>query len=419
VAITTILCADWSKSHRKRAVWSATTTGAVKVGRIFRPTWTLSSLLDEAHRLSDSGPVLVALDAPLGVPDSYAQALARRTGLNLTASFLDLLTWTWNAPRYFEPVTHTCDWDVTRPFFAVPAGAGGRTSFGVCAADAGVMSLLRRIDRVTGAKPVFVTSGIPGSVGSSACDVWLSLRALLQRPRTFGVWPFDGSFESLTASRPVVLAEVYPRAAYATALLDGPIAQRARLKLAKTDDVHRHAALEQLATTAWVRDAGVQFDDLAWARDNEDDFDACITAAALLRCAIKHLPLSEPLDASAGIEGGILGSGSVNLALREVTYRVTGSAGLRSAGHTVVNRVPGRASVPVSESPAAEDRAQRGGRQFVCPIPGCDKVFRGSRGGWDAHVGAARLHPGWHADVTRPEDRRHLFKHEFGSFFDT
>lgn len=323
---TTILCADWSKFTSKRAVWVATTAGDITVRRMFRPTWTLSSLLDEAAGLSDSGPVLVALDAPLGVPESYAHALAERAGLNVSASFLNLLEWTVRAPRYFEPVAHTRDWSVTRPFFAVPAGAGERTAFDTRAADAGVESLLRRIDRLTAAKPVFVTSGIPGSVGSAARDIWMALRTLLQRPRTFAVWPFDGPLEALMATHPVVLAEIYPRAAYATALLDGPVARRPRLKVAKTDAAHRHAAVEQFANTSWVRDGNVQMDDLDCARNNDDDFDACITAAALLRCAIESLPFSDPLDRSASVEGGILGSGSINLTLRETSYRTRGPA---------------------------------------------------------------------------------------------
>lgn len=404
---TTILCADWSKSANKRAVWSATTAGARAVRRMFRPAWTLPSLLDEAALLSTAGPVLVVLDVPLGVPVGYGVALVEHAGLDPSTSFLELIAWTQTAPRYFDPVAHTRDWTVRRPFFAVPAGAGEKTAFDVRAADVGVKSLLRHIDDLTAAKSVFVTSGIPGSVGSAACDIWMSLRTLLQRPRAFAVWPFEGQLDTLMDTHPVVVAEVYPRAAYATALLDGTIAQRPRLKVAKTDPAQRHAAIEQLVTMSWVRTCNVRLEDLSYARDNEDDFDACITAAALLRCAVENLSFSARLDDSARLEGGILGSGSINLTLREATYRATKHAWMGGEPRTEA-----RSTQRIVERERSTDR------HFPCPIPGCSKVFLGSRGGWDAHVGALRRHPTWHADVTSPEERRDLFKREFEGFFE-
>ncbi len=32
-------------------------------------------------------------------------------------------------------------------------------------------------------------------------------------------------------------------------------------------------------------------------------------------------------------------------------------------------------------------------RDYPCPVPGCTKVFHGTRGGWDAHVASWRMHP--------------------------
>jgi hypothetical protein len=84
----------------------------------------LQALLAEAERLTDHGPVLVALDLPLGVPHEYVIAWAAHTGLPGTASFLDLLRWTAAAPRFFAPTSHARDWTLDRPFFIVPAGTG-------------------------------------------------------------------------------------------------------------------------------------------------------------------------------------------------------------------------------------------------------------------------------------------------------
>jgi hypothetical protein len=235
----------------------------------------------------------------------------------------------------------------------------------------------------------------------------MALRDLLEQPRTFAMWPFEGELDTLVGSRGTTVAEMYPRAAYATALIDGPPHCRPRLAIAKTDRGMRQAALEQLEGMRWVRYGKVRFEGLDCALDNEDDFDACVTAAALLRCVIEELPFTEPLDSAAGAEGGILGSGSVNLDLPETTYRAA-----RPSTPVLPAQVQNTSAA--QSHPCVHDVV---GRQFACPIPGCSKVFVGSRGGWDGHVGAVRQHPSWHRDVMNPEERRHLFRREFPTFF--
>jgi len=54
---------------------------------------------------------------------------------------------------------------------------------------------------------------------------------------------------------------------------------------------------------------------------------------------------------------------------------------------------------------------------FHCPIPGCSMEFLGSRGGWDGHVLSLRTHPEWHPEVDDPEERKRLFKEEYGTWF--
>ena len=56
---------------------------------------------------------------------------------------------------------------------------------------------------------------------------------------------------------------------------------------------------------------------------------------------------------------------------------------------------------------------------YRCPIAGCDKVFQGSRGGWDGHVGSLRLHPEWHPELPQAEERKRRFETEFPDFFRT
>ena len=63
----------------------------------------------------------------------------------------------------------------------------------------------------------------------------------------------------------------------------------------------------------WVVANGVDLGDLGPTRTNEDDFDAHLTAAAVLRCVLEGTPLtrSEWIDAEA--EGSMLLAGPVDL----------------------------------------------------------------------------------------------------------
>jgi hypothetical protein len=134
----------------------------------------------------------------------------------------------------------------------------------------------------------------------------------------FSVWPFDGPLDPLLARDVPVVAEIYPRAAYATALRDA--APRARMALSKTKANVRALAVDRLLSMQWVRATGARFEDLDRARSNEDDFDALMTAAALLRCQVEGLPLwAAPLHAPSS-EGGILATGSIDLTLPETRF---------------------------------------------------------------------------------------------------
>jgi hypothetical protein len=113
---------------------------------------------------------------------------------------------------------------------------------------------------------------------------------------------------------------MYPRSAYATALLDAEPALRSTLIVAKTKRDVRCAAIERLLAAGWVRDHGVTIENWQDAEANEDDFDALMTAAALLRCELDGIPLHRPCLGPNCAEGGILGTGSVNLDLPARTF---------------------------------------------------------------------------------------------------
>jgi hypothetical protein len=68
-------------------------------------------------------------------------------------------------------------------------------------------------------------------------------------------------------------------------------------------------------------------------------------------------------------------------------------------------------------SPPMAPYRSPGVRSYPCPIPECAWVFKGSRGGWDGHVGSLRTHPNWHPELVGPEERRNAFAIEFREFF--
>ena len=326
---TAIICADWGKAPRKRAVYVADMPRRI-VSRIERGPYSFATVLEQAHETAVGGPVLATFDAPFGVPISYLRAAAREWKLDPDITFLDLLKVAATREQFFAAVATETEWSISRPFFAVPAGEQGLNRYKHASAKKGV-DLWRRIDRKTGAKPVFVKWGIPGSAGSAAADLWQSLAVDLHASRRYRVWPFEGTLHELCESRSVVVAEVYPRATYATALHDGPIEHRAQLSVAKTHSEVRRYAIEALTQSAWVREHHVTLKDLAATLHNEDDFDACLTAAALLRCQIENLPLHESALSSPHAEGGILGTGSVNLELPRRVFATAMRPSVRSA----------------------------------------------------------------------------------------
>jgi hypothetical protein len=327
-AATAILCADWGIGRDKRRVYVADV--ASRVVRRIAPAahWTLGSLLRTASDMADAvagGPVLVAIDAPLGLPASYLAAAGGIAPWRSPCHFLDFLIHACTMPQFFEPTKQASQWCIERPFFAVPPGVGGLNGYRDAAAKQHSVDLRRDIERRTGAKTVFAKSGIPGSVGSGACALWQELGPLVgDRNRRFTVWPFEGELAVLLASSAVALGEIYPRAAYATALLEGPVDARPPLGVAKTKAPIRSQAIAVLRNAEWVRHHGVTIKNLAEAEKSEDDFDACLTAAALLRCQLEGLPLSPPhCEATAVTEGAILGTGSINIGLSARTFPLT------------------------------------------------------------------------------------------------
>jgi hypothetical protein len=314
-----IICADWGKKPKKRAAYEVLVPERV-VRRVAAEVQEVEPLLSYAAQ----GPLstLVAFDAPIGVPESFIAAVPR-TASRSNSGFLD-----WLFRASLDECKNANEWSPLAPFFQVPkeGGEGSLRAFEDAARQKGV-DLYRRIEKQTGGKTVFLTGGIPGSVGCAARDIWRGIVATRKQGTPFCVWPFEGSADALLAVDGPVIAEIYPRAAYATALVDS--APRARMSVAKSDKKKlpkelrgriRRLAVDRLLETRWSRTNGVRFEDTDHARANEDDFDALVTGAALLRCVVEKLPIHASDFYDPATEGAILGTGSVDLSLSEIKF---------------------------------------------------------------------------------------------------
>lgn len=106
-----------------------------------------------------------------------------------------------------------------------------------------------------------------------------------------------------------MLAETYPRACYALALQPGSLTPCAIRPLAKTQPHVRAEALRALRAARGTWRPSIRVAGLAEAAANEDDFDACLTAVALLRATLHGTLLASAPLVDERVEGGILGAG--------------------------------------------------------------------------------------------------------------
>jgi len=314
-----IFAVDWAKESRKRTVYLADLSSRVVKKIFLDKPWTLARVLDMAATTTTADSAIIAFDVPLGLPQSFFDAVSAIPSWRSPSNFVDFLNRACERTSFYAGTTDASQWTIDHPFFSVPPGNGGLKRY-IDAAAKQAVDLYRDIDRLTGAKSVFIKSGVPGSVGSAACALWQEIGPLLNRDRMFRIWPFEGALQVACTSAPIVLAEMYPRSAYATALLDAEPEFRPTLIVAKTKRNVRCAAIERLRAAGWVRDHGVTIENWEDAEANEDDFDALMTAAALLRCELDRIPLHRPCIRPNCAEGGILGTASLNLDLPARTF---------------------------------------------------------------------------------------------------
>ncbi|MCR9279330.1 MAG: hypothetical protein NXH85_15340 [Pseudomonadaceae bacterium] len=377
-----MIAVDWSKHRGKRSAYLSQLSSRTIEHMPF--DGSLANLLDEVRRLPE--PTLIGIDAAIGIPTPTWRALQTLTGSSPN-NFVEFLNESPHNSTFFEPVATPDQWSALRPFIAPLKGPWSLTQFIERSND----GIHPRIDRQLNANSVFVTRGMPGTVGSGTRALWMELIEL-QEPTAFNIWPFDGTLEALITQGIPVIAEIYPKACYGICLsenLPTPL-----LGIPKTKRPARNDAISKLLKTDWVTRADIRIEGAARAIENEDDFDALMSCAALTRLVLEKRSLESADSTDCIVEGGVLGASS----LTSGTLRL-----MRSRTKT---------TPPINEKQTAPSTTV-----YHCPIPGCTKVFHGSRGGWDAHVASARKHPAWHPTIKDPVERKARFRDAFSDWF--
>ena len=395
--------ADWSKNPKKRSVYIADIEERSIRKAPTSGNWNLKALLDLASDLRQSGPVLIGVDVVLGVSKGYWDMVLEKSGRHHPKNFVHWLRYLDPDSTFFNTNDAPTKWHVDEPWFTVPSGKGGLTSFTEKVSD----GFRRRIDHETGAKPIFAVGGIPGVVGAGTRSFWRELIPTLTCDREFRIWPFEDNLSTLLRQDGIVLCEMYPGIAYATALVDN--LPTCKLIVSKTKQQERKKVCTLLVAANWVKRNHIDLGALDALIENEDDFDAHLTAAAVMRCAVdveqSTLTSQDWIDAIA--EGSMLLVGAVDPTLkgRKLTIRSQNKfSSISSSMHDVDTRIYG----PSTKS---------SGNIYDCPISGCSKRFYGTRAGWDAHVASYRMHPGWHPNIENGVERKRLFRKEFQEWF--
>ena len=394
------VAADWSKDPKKRSVYVADIENR-SIYKAPAPTtgiWNLKTLLEFANSLRPNGPVLIGVDVVLGVSNGYWDLVSCR---HQPKNFIHWLRNLKPDDNFFNINDEPSEWLVDQPWFKVPPVEGGLNSF----ADEVCDGLRRRIDHATKAKPVFAVGGIPGVVGAGTRSFWKELIPTLTCDREFTIWPFEDNLSNLLRQDGIILCEMYPGIAYATALVDN--LPTCKLIVSKTKQEQREKVCERLRAANWVAKNGIKLGNLDALIKNEDDFDAQLTAAAVMRCAVERKPLTSQDWIDEIAEGSMLLVGTVDPTLKGrklTTWLQNKCSSISSSMPDVDTRISG----PSTKSSR---------NIYCCPIPGCSKRFNGSRAGWDAHVASFRMHPDWYPNIENGVERKRLFRKDFPEWF--
>ncbi len=320
--------------------------------------------LNQAHKaIASKDKILIAADLPIGVPTKPAdvyEALPERRFLTL----LDTLGQRCQDTDWRTELIsgNTSERSPLKPFVSVARGD-----------EIGEWAGKRKCDQISKGCSIYPVDNSAKQVGKAALQFWLE--TLLPLKKQLGeklrVWPFQ---ELGQAS--VVVAECYPRICQET-LYGKVVSKRNPVKVVEALNGVRTSERADISVTSrvWMH-----------AASSEDEFDMFSTAVVLGRWFTQQGdPFATPEEEDIRrIEGWMLG-------------------------------LPANAKVQPAQR---KSRTSNVSTEYRCPILGCSHVFKGTRGGWDGHVGSLRGHPEWHPGETDKKKRRELFKFEYPEFFE-
>lgn len=304
-----LIHADWSSDPKKR--WMCTAILDTDIYHVSAPVQVgdPGRLVAAAVQEAKSGGAILGFDFPIGVPEAYAQ----RAGID---QFLDALpefgSGLWR--EFFDIAEQPHEVSVRRPFY--PRRPGGTLQRHLTDAIGvnGIDDLLRRCDFGNGdrnkACPLFWTLG-GNQVGRAAISGWrdVIVPAMRHLQSELGVWPFQGSFDSLLASKAAVIAETYPADACVQLGLGAPgrsWSKRDRAHRVEKGRAIRRCALQLGADLRHVD--GAISDGFGMSATGEDQFDAVVGLFGMLAVVSGVRSDGAPEDKAVGsVEGWILG----------------------------------------------------------------------------------------------------------------
>ncbi len=389
-----LLCADWGKEVQKRRC-CVVDIQKREFRMLDEPTLTFGRLLEIGREYAgyqqaqQAQQILISLDLAIGVPSKVLQD-ANASSRSKPLNFLDWIASKKLDSEFWNETNIAADWSPDRPFISVPGGEGELGKFHTVAGH----NLKRQVDNTYGGKSPFIVNGIPGTVGSGTRCFWRELHPHLQGKRDFGLWPFDGTLESLFSEYRLVVSENYPAVSYTSVFADSLPSKQ--LLLSKTRLNVRKAAIEKLSSLKWIKDARICLPDLEGCVRSEDCFDALMAALSQFRLISANFGIADEQTADPVAEGGILGSHAIE-------------AGSKQSLDKILGVVP-----PPRKSKGKQEAARN--EPHTCPI--CGHVFKQGRNGWRDHVSSIKCHPNWNPAVLESKSRQELFVKEFPEFFE-
>jgi hypothetical protein len=200
--------ADWSVDPRKR--WCAL-AHRLPGGWALAAPEPVGELGAFLQRLAADGRLALGVDLPLGLPRAYVTAHLDEAAGDFPA-FLRALA---SQPTFFTVAAELADIAPERPFYPARGRRGMTRAAHAAALRLGDASGLSRLcDRATASRPagapLFWTLGA-NQTGKAAISAWRDwLVPALATAEPPALWPFEGDFRALLATRWVAIAETYP-----------------------------------------------------------------------------------------------------------------------------------------------------------------------------------------------------------------